>query len=321
MTLDELKKLLQFPENEHVEYKEAQTQYDLKKLMKYCVAFANEKGGKLIFGVNDHRKIVGTQIFKNIEKIKSDIFDKVHIVVNIFELQEGNKRVLVFDILSRPPSTPVDYEGAYFMRIGEETRTMSAEKLRGIFEEGQSEFESQLALQNITGEQVVLLLDVQSYFDLMNLPLPKTQEAILDRFIREKLVSTDDLSYSITNMGAILFAKDVNKFEWIARKAVRLVVYDGNGKLNTKQDITGIKGYAVAFQSLIEFIMGQIPTQEVIMDDGLRQKKREYPKLSIRELVANALIHQDFKSRGNNVMIEIYDNRIEISNPGKPVIP
>ena len=51
MTLDELKKLLQSPENEHIEYKEANKQYDLKKLMKYCVAFANEGGGKLVFGV------------------------------------------------------------------------------------------------------------------------------------------------------------------------------------------------------------------------------------------------------------------------------
>jgi ATP-dependent DNA helicase RecG len=100
---------------------------------------------------------------------------------------------------------------------------------------------------------------------------------------------------------------------------VRLIVYDGKSKIYTKRDITGVKGYAVAFKSLIQYIMSQIPTHEVI-ENGLRKKVYEYPKLAIRELVANALIHQDFESSGNNVMIEIYDNRIAISNPGIPII-
>lgn len=45
-----------------------------------------------------------------------------------------------------------------------------------------------------------------------------------------------------------------------------------------------------------------------------------YPELSIRELVANALIHQDFSQTGNSVMIEIYSNRLEVTNPGEPLV-
>jgi ATP-dependent DNA helicase RecG len=262
MNLDKLKKLLQSPENEHIEYKEAKAQYDVKKLMKYCVAFANEGGGKLVFGVNDQRQIIGTQAFKDTGAIKSKILEKLRIRVDIVELQDGNKRVLVFNIPARPRGTALHFEGAYFMRSGEELVPMTPDKLQRIFEEGKPVFEFQRAIQNITADKVVSLLDVQSYFDLINIPLPKTQSAILDRLNREKLVIKDNTHYSITNLGAILFAKNLNDFEWLARKAVR----------------------------------------------------------SIRELVANALIHQDFESRGNNVMIEIYDNHIEISNPGKPII-
>ena len=319
MNFDELKKLLQSPENEQIEYKEAKAQYDVKKLMKYCVAFANEGGGKLVFGVNDQRKIIGTQAFKDTGAIKSKILDKLRILVDIVELQDGNKRIVVFNIPARPRGTALHFEGAYFMRSGEELVPMSPDQLQRIFEEGKPVFEFQRAIQNITADKVVSLLDVQSYFDLINIPLPKTQSAILDRLNREKLVIKDDTHYSITNLGAILFAKNLNDFEWLARKAVRLVVYDGNSKLQTIRDITGIKGYAVAFKSLIQYVMGQIPTHEVI-EEALRKQVHQYPKLAIRELVANALIHQDFESRGNNVMIEIYDNRIEISNPGKPII-
>ncbi len=319
MNIDELKKLLQSPENEHIEYKEAKTQYDVKKLMKYCVAFANEGGGQLVFGVNDQRKIIGTQVFKDTGAIKSKILEKLRIRVDIVELQEGNKRVLVLNIPARPRGTALHFEGAYFMRSGEELVHKTPDQLQRIFEEGKPVFEFQRAIQNITSDKVVSLLDVQSYFDLINIPLPKTQQAILDRLNREKLVIKDNTYYSITNLGALLFAKNLNDFEWLARKAVRLIVYDGNSKLQTIRDITGIKGYAVAFKSLIQYIMGQIPTHEVI-EEALRKKVHQYPKLAIRELVANALIHQDFESRGNNVMIEIYDNRIEISNPGKPII-
>ncbi len=205
------------------------------------------------------------------------------------------------------------------MRAGEELVPMSPDQLRRIFAEGKPEFESQIAIQNLTSHQVISLLDVQSYFDLINIPLPTTQEAILDRFSREKLVIEENGLYSITKLGAILFAKNLNDFDSIFRKAVRLIVYDGKSKIYTKRDITGVKGYAVAFKSLIKYIMDQIPTREVI-ENGLRKKVYEYPEIAIRELVANALIHQDFESRGNNVMIEIYDNRIAISNPGIPII-
>ncbi|MEN8220976.1 MAG: ATP-binding protein [Pseudomonadota bacterium] len=319
MTLDELKKLLQSSENEHIEYKEAKTQYDVKKLMKYCVAFANEGGGQLVLGVNDQRKIIGSQAFKDIGEIKSKILEKLHIRVDIDELHDGEKRVLVLNIPARPRGTALHFDGAYFMRSGEDLVPMSPDQLQRIFAEGKPVFEHQLAIENLSGDDVVSLLDVQSYFDLINIPLPKTQQAILDRFSREKIVIKENELYSITNLGAILFAKNLNHFETLARKAVRLIVYDGNSKIYTKLDITGVKGYAVAFKFLIQYIIGQIKTHEVI-EKALRKQVYQYPELAIRELVANALIHQDFESRGNNVMIEIYDNRIEISNPGKPII-
>jgi predicted HTH transcriptional regulator len=66
--------------------------------------------------------------------------------------------------------------------------------------------------------------------------------------------------------------------------------------------------------------MGQLPQNEVIVD-ALRQEVKLLPEITIRELVANALIHQDFKMGGASVMIEIYAHRVEISNPGEPIVP
>jgi ATP-dependent DNA helicase RecG len=319
MTADDLKKILQYPESENIEYKEAKTQYGTDKLIKYCVAFANEKGGKLLLGIKDNKEVCGTNAFLSTGDIKSKILAKLHIRVEVDEVYYNGKRVLVFDIPSRPIGTPLHYDGAYLMRSGEELLPMTPEQLQRIFAEGKPDFELQIATKHISSDEVVTLLDVQGYFDMMKMPLPETREAILDRFTREKFIVKNDNFYDVTNLGAILFAKDLSQFDELSRKAIRVIVYDGNSKIKTKLDITGNKGYAVGFQSLVQYIMGQLPASEVI-ENALRDNASIFPELAIRELIANAMIHQDFMLSGNSVMIEIYDNRIEISNPGKPII-
>ncbi len=125
--------------------------------------------------------------------------------------------------------------------------------------------------------------------------------------------------YQIRNLGAILFAKDLNQFDTISRKAIRVIFYKGNNRVSTIKEQSDIKGYAVGFEKLIQYLDEQLPSNEVI-DKALRKRVSMYPLLAVRELVANALIHQDFTVKGSSPMIEVFNNRIEITNPGKPLI-
>ncbi len=134
-----------------------------------------------------------------------------------------------------------------------------------------------------------------------------------------RLIERAGALWTITNLGAILFAKRLDAFDRLWRKAARVIVYEGTNKLKTKLDKPGTKGYAVGFQGLVEFINGLVPSNEVI-EQALRREVKMFPEIAVRELVANALIHQDFTESGASVMIEIYDDRMEISNPGKPFI-
>lgn len=79
------------------------------------------------------------------------------------------------------------------------------------------------------------------------------------------------------------------------------------------------KGYVVGFEGMIKFIEALIPTQEIIVE-AIREKKSAYPILAIRETVANALIHQDFSVSGTGPTVEVFANRIEITNSGIPLI-
>lgn len=115
-------------------------------------------------------------------------------------------------------------------------------------------------------------------------------------------------------------AKHLDSFsETLARKAPRLVIYNGINKLQTKNETTGSKGYAVAFNGLVDFVHSAAP-QNHFIEQVIREKVKMFPKQALRELIANALVHQDFSETGTSVMIEMYDDRVEISNPGLPPI-
>ena len=116
-----------------------------------------------------------------------------------------------------------------------------------------------------------------------------------------------------------MFAKRLGDFAKLQRKAMRVIQYRGTGRTETIKEQEGSKGYACGFAGLIEYINNLLPSNEVI-GNALRKKVRMFPPLAVRELVANALIHQDFFITGAGPMVEIFDDRIEITNPGEPLV-
>lgn len=308
-------------EDEHLEFKAAANRYDFEELVDYCVALANEGGGRIILGMTNKppRCVVGTKAFEQPERTVSGIHERLHLKVSFDEVTHPDGRVLVFHVPSRSAGNPVHYKGRYLMRVGDNLVAMSPDQLRAIFAEGQPDWLCQAAAENCGDDKVIELLDTQSYFDLLKLPYPVNRVGVLSRFQSEKLIEPVNAGWTITNLGAILFAKRLEDFEGLARKAARVIVYEGRSKLHTKLDKAGVKGYAVGFQGLVEFVNSLIATNEVI-EQALRHEVKMFPDIAVRELLANALIHQDFNETGASVMVEIYDDRMEISNPGVPII-
>jgi predicted HTH transcriptional regulator len=309
-------------ESQRLEFKEAKTQFDSHKLYEYCIALANEGGGFLLLGISDKppRLVVGTQAFNDPIAMAQKLFQAVGFRVEIEEVAHPDGRVLVFHIPSRPRGTAYHFEGKYLMRTGEALMPMSEDQLRKIFAEGEPDWLEEPTKSGLDAQQVIELLDTQTFFELLKLPYPTEQTGVIDRLLGERLLDETNGNYAIRRMGALLLAKRLDDFPDIARKAPRVVVYVDTSKLDTKLDQTGTKGYAVGFQGLVRFIMNQLPQNEVI-EDALRKEVKLVPEVVIRELVANALIHQDLRITGSSVMVEIYANRIEISNPGEPIVP
>ena len=113
--------------------------------------------------------------------------------------------------------------------------------------------------------------------------------------------------------------KKLSDFQSLRHKAMRVILYEGENKVKTIREQEGTKGYATGFEGLIDFITNLLPSNEII-GKALRNDVPMFPELAIRELVANAVIHQDFHATGTAPLVEIFANRMEITNPGKPLV-
>lgn len=181
-------------------------------------------------------------------------------------------------------------------------------------------FEEGLAASHLSGQDALDLLDYSSYFSLLNQPLPTRQSRLLEGLATDGMLVSDGANnWNITNLGAILFARDLAQFDTLGRKAVRVVVYDGKGREKARREQVGRKGYASGFEGLLEFVRALVPRNEVI-GKALREEVPMYPDLALRELIANALIHQEFSIPGTGPMVEIFADRVEITNPGQPLV-
>lgn len=218
---------------------------------------------------------------------------------------------------------PVRFSGQEYIRIGSYKKKLKdfPEKERKLWRAfDKTHFEDGLAAEHVSSDEVLRLLDYPAFFDLLEQPLPADRSGILEALADEGLIrSCDAGDWDITNLGAVLFAKRLDDFRSVQRKSMRVIKYRGTSRVETLKEQVEDKGYASGFERLIAFINGLLPSNEVI-EQALRKTVPMFPELAIRELVANALIHQDFFVMGAGPMVEIFDDRIEITNPGEPLV-
>lgn len=325
MTPQDLDALIALPEeNEHVEFKEAKNNFHFEKLVEYCVALANEGGGRIALGVSDKppRRVVGTQAFELPARTCGGLHERLQIKVLCHEVAHADGRVLVFQVPGRARGQALHVDGRYLMRAGDELVPMTPDQLRAIFAEGEADFIDQFASTGLDEAGVVALLDVQGWFDLRQRPLPSTRAEIVEALVGRRFVTRQPEGLAITNLGALVLAKRLSDFDSVARKAVRVIVYDGVTKMQVKdgKDWVADSCYAVGFVKLVDQIHAETPASEEIRA-ALRQTTHAYPKKALREILGNALVHQDLSERGTGVVVEVYDDRVEIVNPGLPLLP
>lgn len=321
-------------ETEWVEFKE--NDGEPEAIGEYLSALANSAAlsGKafayLVWGVRDaDHAVVGTSFSPTARKVGNEELEnwllrqlapKIHF--RFFAVTVDGLPVLLLEI-ERAFRQPVQFKGQEFIRVGTYKKRLKdfPEKERALWRLfDTAPFESGIASERQTDESVLKLLDYPAYFDLLEKPLPDNRAGILAALEDDKLIVPCPAGgWNIANLGAILFAKKLDDFPGLKRKAMRVIQYKGTNRAEGGREQVGTKGYASGFEGLIGFVNGLLPSNEVI-GQALRKDVPMYPELAVRELVANALIHQDFFIAGTGPMVEIFADRIEITNPGLPLV-
>lgn len=293
-------------------------------------AIAGQDCAWLVWGVEDatHR-VVGTTARPRERKVGNEELENwlahnlaPRIGFSFFEEVIGGHRVVGLRV-EPAVGGPVAFRGSEWIRVGSIKKKLKDHpaKARELWRALERRpFEVGVALTDCSGDDVLALLDYTTFFELSGQTLPTGRSGIFERLAVDRLIVNSGAErFDVTNLGAILFAKDLNKFTGLSRKALRIVKYRGSNRLETEHERPGAQGYAAGFEAWIGYIGDQVPGNEVL-GGALRHDVKMYPPRAIRELVANALIHQDFAMTGTGPMVEIFQDRIEVSNPGLPLI-
>lgn len=334
----ELEKIIEeHDESETMEYK---TNFNnSEEIGKYISALGNsalmihQSVAYMIWGVEDRtKKIKGTNFnpkqkvsTKNGMPLKTFLETFLDPRINIFweEHSLEGKRLVVLIIDVSRVTKPISFKGKRFIRVGTSKKALSEfpEKERLIWESFEStKFESKIAKENVSLEEVLNLLNLKSYFDLFS-PLMNEKD-LVDQLLKDKLLKKSiGNNFDITNLAAYAFAKNMEVFPTLKKRTVRITQYQGNQKLDTAVfDTRGKMGIINSFNNVVANVMNRIPYKEDYKD-GRRKDIPIFPELAVRELIANELVHQDFTVEGMGPTIEIFSNRLVFTNPGNPLIP
>ena len=311
--------------------------YDPQEIGEYISALSNtaalfnQEHAFLIWGIdNCTHDIIGTSFIPQETKVGNqglELWISTQLEPQVqfyFHTTEIDGKQLVLLEIARANSVPVKFKSTDYIRIDSYKKKLkdypdTERELWAIF--SKKPFEAMIAMENVSGDFVLRELDYSAYFELLSQDLPPDKAKILEALSDDKMICKAETgNYNITNLGAILFAKRLSDFPSLARKAVRVIKYEGTGRIGaaSKEQVGG-RGYACGFEGLITYITNLLPNNE-IMGKALRKVVPMYPDIAVRELVANCLIHQNFFMQGTSPLIEIFTDRMEITNPGAPLI-
>lgn len=311
MTEQELHLLLQQGEGYNIEFKQS-IPSKATELAKELCAFANANGGILLVGVDDNGKILGVNITNS---KRSEIQQGINLLdprldIQVSELQVQNKTILCLEC-NDGPQKPYAVSGAIYIRNGPNSEKItSIEHMRKFFQQSDSVFFDTMPCIEFMYPDNFDSTIFKDFLQKANITGSIGEKKVLNNL--RLITSTDRFTYA----AVLMFAKDVQRF--VGHSAIRCVLFKGVDKryiLDSKE----IYGNLVEqYEEALKYIISKLNLRYDIEDQpgGRRREVLEIPETVFREALINALCHRSYYEKGAVTMVEIYDDRVEISNPG-----
>jgi ATP-dependent DNA helicase RecG len=316
----DLKKLIPNAESEIIEFKKSTGEW--KEIIETISAFSNTEGGKIIIGLSKTGKLLGVDIGKDtIERLTNQISQntdpKIHPRITVKKIDK--KSIILIEVKESSDHLVLAF-GRPYKRVGKSTVKMSKDEYEKLILEKHKErlqFDTQICLKATTKElgKEKLRWFLRKAKEERNYDIdPETP--IKEALNRLNLTQNEKL----TNTAILLFAKDPQKFfPQVKIRAGRLKGTEGLDFIDMKV----LEGTIPELrEKAMKFIMDHI-RHGVFFDANRRYDRWEYPLRAVEEVLNNALAHRDYFSNAE-VQLSIYDDRIEVWNPGelpKPLTP
>ena len=311
-------------ENEVVEFKKAENSFDFNELGKYFSALSNEANLRdkgfawLVFGVHDKtREILGTTYknsMKSLQKLKYDLSQHTtdrNTFRDIYELEVEGKRVLMFQIPAAPRGIPMAWQGHFYARRGESLVALDMSKYEEIRRQTVNVDWSKLVAEDVTisdlnEERIRSAVRLGVAGGRINASAEgDSVEALLTKF---KLLHNG----KPTNAAVVLFGNNVDEYPQLL---LRMARFKGTDKMEFIDNKRATGNFFDLLDAGMEFCFKHLNLSGKVV--GLRREEHlEIPVEALREALTNSLCHRRYDDPRASVSLAIYDDRLEIVNPG-----
>ena len=303
MTQHELDTIIQSGEGYKTEFKRNLN----SDLSKELVAFANSSGGKIYLGIEDNGTVSGVTIDNT---LKSKITMMAHECDPSVEIELASFRNVMIVNVPEGKDKPYRCTNGFYIRNGASSIKLSTREIIDFIQsEGKIKFD-ELFNKAVKYPEQLNKESIKRFKQLSGITAEITDDELLTNL---SLMNDDKDALQINNTGILFFIQ--NPVKYIPQSAVTCVLYKGNLKVDVLDKKTFEGDIITNIDDAITFLKKHLNLSYEITEMQ-RKEKMEIPEVALREAVVNAVAHRDYFEKGATVMVEIFNNRVEISNPG-----
>jgi len=311
MDIAQIKQIIQRGENQEIEFKES---FHNQNISKTLCGFGNTLGGIIFFGVSDEGDLTG--IKSNLDKFQQKISSANQCLsptpIISIEIHEIEKKKIVIAIIQRGiDNIYYTFEGAIYVRVGSTTKKLEGQSHLEFLRNKQilsfdETYESHATINDLDEEKIKNYLLEREQRNYLN-------NHTIEEFLISKRLATKNGKLNIKNSGILLLAKDLQEF--YPQTEIKLVKFNGIEPVEISSHKLIQKGLVNSIEESIKFVKENLNKKIIISSSPKRIEKYDYPLEVVREAIVNAIAHRDYFSK-DSIQIYIFDNRIEITNPG-----
>lgn len=309
LTPEGVQSIIQSGEGYNAEFK-IRVPNKLKELSEEICAFANAAGGVLLIGVSDDNAIHGVEIDNGKRSAIQNSINEInpHIPTTLYPVEVENKTVWVIEVNSGPQK-PYVLSGAIYVRQGPNSQKLTTvEHMRDFFQQSDRIYFDEAPCQHF---------DLSSDIDDSWFEEFRAQSGLSKTISQEQIIQNLKLELpegSMKNGGVLFFGSAPEQF--IETAVIRCIAFEGLNKTQIIDDKVYGGPLMKQYEQAMQWLKGKLDVRYDIEGSGPRKEVWEVPETALKETIINALSHRDYYDRGAKITIELFDDRVEVSNPG-----